>query len=167
MTNKKKRTCFVIMPFDTKADVNNEIVNFDEIYEYIIKEVVRDRLNLDVLRCDEIRSPGWIHRDMLKHILEDDVAIVDITTLNANVFYELGVRHALRKSVTVLIRKKGSNIPFNIHGMRVIDYDLGLKGARQAQDDIEQFIRAGIEAGGIDSRVYDVFPDLRISFDKL
>lgn len=51
---------------------------------------------------------------MFEQIAMDDIAIVDITTLNPNVFYELGIRHALRKGVTVLMKKVGSSIPFNI-----------------------------------------------------
>ena len=60
---------------------------------------------------------------MLSTILEDRVAVVDTSTLNANVFYELGVRHALRRSTTVLIQRKGSTRPFNIAGMATLDYE--------------------------------------------
>jgi len=49
-------------------------------------------------------------------------AFVDITTLNANVFYELGARHALKDSVTVLICRGDVEPPFNIEGLRVIPY---------------------------------------------
>lgn len=158
-----KKTCFVIMPFGQKVGLDDETIDFDVVYEHLIKEVVRDKLKLNITRSDEIQTPGWIHREMLRHILEDDVAIVDITTQNANVFYELGVRHALRKSVTVLIRKKSTKIPFNIEGMRIIDYELTLPGARQAQKKLEAFIRNGLEGAENDSRVYDVFPDLHVS----
>src|SRR5262245_43427908 len=129
MTSKQKRTCFVIMPFAQRTDpLTQETVDFDEVYEYIIKPSA-EQLSLSVTRADEIQKPGWVHRDMIKHIFNSDVAIVDITLLNPNVFYELGVRHALRKSITVLLQKKGVDhkkfdLPFNIGGMRVIKYGL-------------------------------------------
>ena len=162
MGSQKKKNCFVIMPFGEKADLGGEVINFNDVYEYIIKEVIKNRLKLNCIRCDEIAEAGWIHRDMLEHIIQDDVVVVDITTLNPNVFYELGVRHALRKCVTVLIRKEGTKTPFNIRGLRMINYDLDIKKASQAQADIEKFIRSGLEHKNNDSIIYDVFPNLKL-----
>ncbi len=162
MNSKKKRNCFVIMPFGEKIDVGGEVINFDDVYEFIIKDVVINRLKLDCIRSDEITKAGWIHKDMLEHIIQDDVVVVDITTLNPNVFYELGVRHALRQFVTVLIRKKATKIPFNIRGLRMIDYDLDIKNASKAKDDIENFVRRGLEQQNNDSIIYEVFPDLKL-----
>lgn len=151
------------MPFGEKPDVDGTVVDFDVVYEYLIKDVL-NRLGLDVIRSDEITRAGWIYGDMFQHILSDEVAIVDITSLNPNVFYELGVRHALRRSVTILIQKKGTRIPFNIRGMRVITYDLDIKSAREAQNEIEKFVRSGLERpGSNDSIVYQVFPDLNVT----
>ena len=161
-TPDRLKTCFVIMPFGEKVDVDGQTVDFDVVYKFIIKAIAK-RVGLSVVRCDEIKKPGLIHGDMIEHILSDDVAIVDITSLNPNVFYELGVRHALRKSVTILIRKKGTKNPFNIQGMRTIEYDLDIESATTAQDEIEQFIRNGLMKPGTDSMVYQVLPGLRVS----
>jgi hypothetical protein len=159
------QTCFVIMPFGEKPDDEEQAINFDVVYDYIIREVA-ESIGLKVIRADKIQTPGWIHGDMLAHILSDDVAIVDITSLNPNVFYELGIRHALRKSVTIMIRKKGTKNPFNIQGMRTIEYDLDIKSATKAKKEIEQFIRNGLAKQSNDSMVYQVFPGLRVSFTK-
>src|SRR5262245_10603472 len=102
-------TCFVIMPFGRKKDIDGAEIDFDAIYDYVIKPAVALRPDLDCLRCGDIDAPGWIHGRMLRNIYEARVALVDTSTLNANVFYELGVRHALRKSVTVLLRSKGTS----------------------------------------------------------
>ena len=155
--------CFVIMPFGEKKDAQGAVTDFDVVYEEIIEEVMEKRLEIKCLRSDKVQAPGWIHRDMLQHIVQADVAVVDISTLNANVFYELGVRHALRKGVTLLIRKKGTQIPFNIRGLRIIEYDLDIKSAHKAQDEIEQFIRNGLKAQINDSLVYEIFPQLTVS----
>ena len=120
-----KKECFVIMPFGDKKDAEGKVINFDEIYTYLIKNTVEalDDPPMTCIRCDEIAESGWIHGKMFQHVYEAAVAVVDITSLNPNVFYELGVRHALADSVTVLIRRKGTEIPFNIQGLNVIEYD--------------------------------------------
>jgi hypothetical protein len=156
------KTCFVIMPFGEKLDIGNQQVDFDVIYKRLIKPPL-EVLGLKVMRCDEIPNPGSVHRDMLKHIFEDDVAVVDITTLNANVFYELGVRHALRRGVTVLLRKKGTTSPFNIQGMRTIEYDIDLEGAELARDALRRSVEHALAHPANDSLVYEVFPNLTVA----
>ena len=159
------KTCFVIMPFGEKPDVDGQIVRFNDVYNYIIKPVAQ-RVGLEVIRSDEIQTPGWIHGDMIQHIFSSDVAIVDITSLNPNVFYELGVRHTLRKAVTILIRKKGTKNPFNVQGMRTIEYDMDIASAAEAQNDIEKFIRNGLKKMNNDSMVYQILPNLRMSIPQ-
>jgi len=156
------KTCFVIMPFNKKRD-GAEVVDFDEeVYRTIIKPPV-EKLGIECVRCDEIEEAGSIHRDMFRHILEDEVAVVDTTTLNANVFYELGVRHSLHSSVTVLIRRKGTETPFNIGGMRVIEYDTHDPASVDAtRAKIAEFIRNGLQRYESDSPVYDNLPGLRV-----
>jgi hypothetical protein len=120
------RTCFVIMPFRTKTDAaRGDEVDFDRVYDEIIKPAV-ERLNdqgfvIEVIRSDRVARAGLIQERMIEYIADADVAVVDITTQNPNVFYELGVRHALRDRVTVLLRRKGTPYPFNIAGMTAIE----------------------------------------------
>jgi O-acetyl-ADP-ribose deacetylase (regulator of RNase III) len=162
MENNKPKTCFVIMPFGEKPNIDGEVINFDHVYEYIIKKSI-ESLDITCIRCDEIGEAGSIHEDMFQHIFEDDVAVVDLTSLNANVLYELGVRHALRDSVTVLIQKKGTPIPFNIQGFRIIEYELDLPGIDKAQKDIAEFVRGGLDKPeNNDSVVHKVLPDLKV-----
>jgi O-acetyl-ADP-ribose deacetylase (regulator of RNase III) len=100
---------------------------------------------------------------MLRHILEDRVAIVDTSTLNANVFYELGVRHALCRSVTVLIHRKGTSWPFNIAGLSSIEYATTPRGLAAARDTIRTFIVNALnDPGATDSLVYSAIPDLQV-----
>ena len=65
-----------------------------------------------------------------------------------------------------MIRKKGTKNPFNIQGMRTIEYDLDIKSATKAKKEIEQFIRNGLAKQSNDSMVYQVFPGLRVSLAK-
>ena len=144
------------MPFGEKLDADGHVIDFDKIYQYIIKQAV-ESTGIRCLRCDEIAESGWIHADMFEQILKADVAVVDITSLNANVFYELGIRHALVDAVTVLIRKKGTHAPFNIQGLRVIDYDpLDLASVDNAKRQIASFIQNGLRYRVTDSPIHQV-----------
>lgn len=162
MNQPAKKKCFVLMPFGEKIDHDGQKIQFDTVYKYIVKEVA-ERTGLECVRSDEVAAAGWVHKDMIEHILHDEVVIVDITTLNPNVFYELGVRHALRPCVTILIRMKGTNLPFDIRGMRAINYGLDVESADKAKQEIEQFISNGLKNKDPDSLVYDVLPGLKIS----
>src|SRR5688572_7033261 len=114
--------CFVIMPFGEKVDLKGRKVKFDDIYAKLLAPAISNS-GLQPVRCDELYESGLIQRKMLEHIRDARAAVVDISLLNANVFYELGVRHTLRKAVTVLVRRKGTSVPFNIGNMNVIEYD--------------------------------------------
>jgi hypothetical protein len=150
-------TCFVIMPYGKKTD-GGVTTDFDRVYDDLIKVAVEDA-DVECQRCKDIEHAGPIHKEMLEQIFKSDVAVVDISHLNANVFYELGVRHALAPSVTVLIRRKGTPLPFNIQGLNVIDYD-PRKPAEMAaaKGRITRYIRNGLRRGTADSLVHVLIP---------
>jgi tetratricopeptide (TPR) repeat protein len=157
-----KKRCFVIMPFGKKLDEADVEVNFDEVYEKFIKPTV-EGAGLNCIRCDEVDEAGNIHKRMFQLIWNADVAIADVSIPNPNVFYELGIRHALRKAVTVIIRNKNATLPFNIVNMSAIEYDFaGGKGGDEARTRIRNAISTGIMEGRSDSHVNETL-DLRIS----
>lgn len=113
---------FVIMPFSEKWS--------DETYD-IIKEVCKN-LDVNLNRADEILGSQSIYNDIITNIVESDIIIADITVKNANVFYELGYAHALKKNV-ILIRQPNDNVPFDIAQFRYIEYELSFKKAKEFQ----------------------------------
>jgi O-acetyl-ADP-ribose deacetylase (regulator of RNase III) len=159
--------CFVIMPFGEKTDVDGVTISFDEIYERIIQVAITGepmrRANgpeLECIRCDRIAQAGWVHRLMISEICDAEVVIVDLSTLNPNVFYELGVRHALRRNVTVLLCRKGTKTPFNIAGFNYIPYDpTHLDDLQSVQTQIANFVVNGLRTGHRDSLVYEVLEE--------
>jgi O-acetyl-ADP-ribose deacetylase (regulator of RNase III) len=159
--------CFVIMPFGEKIDVDGKTILFDDIYDNVIKPGVSGepmRLAggpaIECVRCDKIAQAGWVHRLMISHIHDAEVAVVDLSTLNPNVFYELGVRHALRRSVTVLLCRKGTKTPFNISGFNHIAYDPEDENdLRSVSDQIAKFIVNGLKGGTRDSLVFEVLEE--------
>ena len=76
----------------------------------------------DVMRADRITEPGSIHDHVIHHLLEDDLVIADLHKHNANVYYELAVRHTTGKPC-ILIAEKGDVLPFDVHGLRTIFID--------------------------------------------
>jgi len=159
------KKCFVIMPYGSKPDPENEgaTIDFDEIYNHLIKKTVEVDLKMDCERCDMIDESGWVHEQMFKRIYQSEVAIVDLTSLNPNVFYELGIRHALVESVTILILREGTTkIPFNIQGFKVIKYNPAkMSSVDEAREKIAGFIRNGLDSRNNDSPVHQVL-DLKI-----
>jgi hypothetical protein len=102
-----RAVCFVIMPFGRKPDPSGRIVDFDRIYAAVIAPAV-EAAGLAVVRADEEKGAGFIHKLMYERILLSEFAIADLTILNANVYYELGIRHAARPETTVLTMALGS-----------------------------------------------------------
>lgn len=156
--------CFVIMPYGKKKSaVSNRSVDFDKVYDEMIFPAVENFLGLRCVRCDRIDEPGSIHKRMMAQIFESRVAVVDTSTLNANVFYELGVRHALKRAVTVLIQEAGTGSPFNIAGLATISYKLTKPGMADAIQTIQTYIKNALaNPNGTDSLVYDALPQLRV-----
>jgi O-acetyl-ADP-ribose deacetylase (regulator of RNase III) len=158
-------TCFVIMPYGEKtADGGTRVINFDHVYDAMIVPAVQGFHGLQCIRCDRIDEAGLVHKQMLNQIFDARVALVDISTLNANVFYELGVRHALCRSATVLIKEEGTPSPFNIAGLKTVSYSIATP---EATADAVAKIRAYVDSAlrnptGTDSLVFEALPHLRV-----
>lgn len=157
----KGKKCFVIMPFGKKP-VDGIEFDFDAVYHNLIKPAVEE-LELECTRCDEIIDTGSIHFKMFHGIFEADVAVVDITSLNSNVFYELGIRHALNKYVTLIISKAGTNPPFNIRDLTTLSYSIdNADEINRAKQAIQEHIQNGLDKLSVDSFVHRVLDNLTV-----
>jgi O-acetyl-ADP-ribose deacetylase (regulator of RNase III) len=174
-TPTRSKNCFVIMPFgkklirdglvidtvdgdDAAEPAGGKIVDFEHIYRFLIENTIKG-MNINCIKANRIPRAGWIHFEMFHQIKDSDVAIVDITALNPNVFYELGIRHALAKHATILIRQGGTRIPFNISGLNVIEYPDDLSNeqrVRHARQQIRQFVQHGLNSPHVDSPIHSV-----------
>jgi hypothetical protein len=120
--------CFVLMPFGRKPSAAGVTVDFDAVYAELIAPAIA-QAGLEPLRADEELVGGIIHKPMFERLILCSYAIADLTTANANVFYELGVRHALKNASTALIFASGSGpLPFDVGLLRGMPYDLGHDG---------------------------------------
>ena len=123
----KKQLCFILMPFGMKAGADGSMINFDRVYQDLIAPAVRDA-ELDPIRADQEVTGGIIHKPMFERLILCPFAVADLTTANANVYYELGVRHAFKPFSTVQIIAEGSRLPFDVQMLRTIPYTLGTDG---------------------------------------
>jgi hypothetical protein len=159
---------FVAMPFGKKPDPHSGVtIDFDAIYEKGIRPAVKG-LEVDLVRADEERGGGIIHLQMFQRLLVAEVAIVDVSIENANVYYELGVRHTARPQSTIVMRARGVPMPFDIRMIRAVTYDLTdgtlSKTAAAAlsaalRERLEDALRDGF-AEQTDSPIFQLIPSL-------
>ena len=123
-----KPLCFVLMPFGKKPNVSGSLIDFDSVYNELFAPAINEA-GLEPLRADEEMTGGIIHKPMYERLILCEYAIADLTTANANVFYELGIRHAVRPSSTLLLfAEGGGQLPFDVAPLRAISYRLSAEG---------------------------------------
>ncbi|OXM17330.1 hypothetical protein [Paenibacillus herberti] len=117
------KTCFVIMPI---ADADGyEQGHFKRVYDYIIREACK-RAGFKAIRADDVLQTNVIVVDIIKQILDCDMAICDLSGRNPNVLYELGIRQAFDKPVT-LIKDNLTQRIFDISVLRDVEYSSSLR----------------------------------------
>lgn len=115
---EQSKSCFVIMPI---SDVDGyEAGHFNRVYDYIIKPAC-EKAGFSPKRADMTVQSNYIVVDILKQIINSDMAICDLSSRNSNVFFELGLRQAFNLK-TVLIKDEKTPRSFDISGLRCIDY---------------------------------------------
>lgn len=119
--------CFVLMPFGEKMDHKGRTIDFNQVYELLIKPAI-EACDIEPIRADEELLGGAIHIPMFERLILCDYAIADLTSLNANVFYELGLRHAIKAHTTIPIFAFEKDLPFDLKMQRVLNYSLDETG---------------------------------------
>jgi hypothetical protein len=159
-----KSVCFVLMPFGVKADASGRSIDFDCIYDTIFKPAV-NATGLLPVRADEEQAQGFIHKLMYERLLLSEYAIADLTILNANVYYELGVRHAARPSTTIMTMAGQTGLPFDVAGLRALPYALNSAGtpadaAASGAALVEQ-LKSCIARESVDSPIYQLIDGMQ------
>jgi len=117
--------CFVIMPISEPENSNYETGHFSRVYQNIIIPACK-KADFNPVRSDDINEAECIAISILKRIQSAEMAICDISTKNANVMYELGLRHALYKPVTIIKDNMTDDI-FDIYSIRSVVYNVSLR----------------------------------------
>ncbi len=151
MKMAKKKICFVVAPIgEEESEVRKRS---DQILKHVIEPSATE-CGYKTIRADKIDKPGVITSQVIQHVVEDPLIIADLTGHNPNVFYELAIRHALRKPFIQMIQK-GEKIPFDVFGMRTIYIDhRNLDSVGEAKNEIVNQIRnLEQDAGNIESPI--------------
>src|SRR5580693_6220780 len=118
---------FIVRPFGTKSGID-----FEGVQKYLIAPALA-ALDIQGGTTEPFLQSGNIRTDMFQQLLVADIVIADISIHNANVFYELGIRHALQPKRTMLVRAKSKKdpkerdpldeVPFDLRTDRYLEYD--------------------------------------------
>lgn len=125
---------FVLMPFGGE---------FDDLYVDVLKPAV-NQMNLSIGRADDMFGPSNIVDEIWSSILSAKALLIDCTGRNPNVFYELGLGHAIGRS-TILIARNDSDVPFDIRHLRYIRYEYTPRGAITLTTALQNSIRTVLE----------------------
>lgn len=143
---------FVVMPFGKKKGINDQPFDFNAIYKQLIKPAI-EAAGFEPFRADEETSSGDILTDMFQELLLADMVVCDLSIDNANAFYELGIRHALRKRGVVHIQAGRAYMPFDIFNVRTLPYHItpeGLPDPEHIRNDIKAIARLIRDTGASD-----------------
>jgi tetratricopeptide (TPR) repeat protein len=158
------------MPFGKKPSSMGFLIDFDSVYSDLIAPAIIES-GLDPLRADEEMTGGIIHKPMFERLILCEYAVADLTTANANVFYELGVRHSVRQWSTVLLFAKDSGqLPFDVASLRALGYHLTKEGKVEYSENTERELVKRLkeaiksQSTAIDSPIFQLvegFPEIK------
>src|SRR5262245_28208701 len=120
---------FALMPYGTKEDID-----FKRVYGDLIKPAL-EAAGFEVFRTDEEMRAGDIRTDMFQELLLSDLVVADLSIDDPNVWYELGVRHALRARGVIQIQTQRQHLPFDVYTDRALRYHIkdGVHDAEQIE----------------------------------
>ncbi len=143
---------FIVRPFGIKQNID-----FEKVDKELIQPALKE-LNIIGITTTAIVEQGNIREDMFAQLLIADLVIADLSIHNANVFYELGVRHSLRDKKTFLIRCSKDEVPFDIKTDRYLSYPEN--DPASALESLIAGIKATLISDRVDSPVFYMLPKL-------
>lgn len=148
VSDPKTKYCFVLMPI---ADVAGyEAGHFGRVYEHLFKPAIT-AAGYTPIRADDTVKTDYIVVGIIQKIVDSSMVLCDFSSRNANVMYELGIRHAFNKPV-VLVKDQSTEKIFDIQGLRYHEYDQSLR-VDSVSKDIQKISQAiqQTASGGVDS----------------
>ena len=129
--SKSHGKAFVVMKLDG---------SYDELYREVIVPTA-EKFELRAFHAGDMFGPGFILDDIVNSIVESKVVIAEITSLNPNVFYEVGYAHAIGKP-TILLAEHGKALPFDISGYRCLFYENSIGGKAKVEQALQKHLEA-------------------------
>jgi hypothetical protein len=120
-------SCFILMPFGKKKGPENIEFDFDYISETLIKPAII-AAGLTPVRTDAEQTGGIIHKAMYERLALCDYAVADVSSVNANVYYELGMRHTVKPYTTICLKSDKTRLAFDLNLNRTYTYSIDENG---------------------------------------
>ncbi|MCV2395188.1 hypothetical protein OEB99_12795 [Actinotalea sp. M2MS4P-6] len=167
-TPEGRPTAFVAMPYGRKFDPDTRrFVDCDATFDRVYVPVLED-LDLEWQRADLEADSGIIHIGMIDALASSDLVVADLLTGNANVAYELGIRHALARRATVVTRPRVAgvstvqSVPFDLRPNRHVTFAVDRDGvtddeATAAVTELRRVLQGVLASATIDSPVLALF----------
>ncbi|MFW8594953.1 hypothetical protein [Cribrihabitans neustonicus] len=116
---KKEKTCFVISPI---GEEHSEVRRHADCFlEYIAKPALQGTDYGEPVRVDKLDKSAHITTTIIQHLMDADLVIADLSGVNPNVFYELGIRHAAQKPC-IMLSNWNPAPPFDVSGVNIIRF---------------------------------------------
>lgn len=132
-----KFKCFIVMPFgDTDLQV---------VYEDFVRPTIENECELVCERGDDVFGSNVIMDDIVHSIESADIVVADLTEKNANVFYEVGICHTLKKPV-LLLAQSIDDVPFDLRHRRVLLYEYSPRGCKRLENTLKDNLNAMLDA---------------------
>jgi hypothetical protein len=113
---------------------------YDDLYKDVVKGVC-DAYDVSARRADDAVGPGIVIADIISEIAAAQLIIADISPANPNVYFEVGYALALKKP-TILLAKKGTPLPFDVAGFRVLFYEDSIGGKGKLEEGLRRHVSA-------------------------
>jgi len=149
---------FIVRPFGRKKDGQGNEIDFDRVERELIAPAL-ERLGIEGRTTIDIIEAGNIRVDMFRRLLLADLVVADLSIHNANVFYELGIRHALRNCHTFMLRCKADQPPFDLQTDRYFVYER--EAPASGLDALTEALSRTIDSRTKDSPVFMSLPNLK------
>ena len=143
-SSRYKCDIFVVMPF---------ALQFAPVYEDHLRTVA-NKLGMSIARGDDFFTNGDIMDEIWTALTSAKLVIADCTGRNPNVFYEIGLAHAIGKP-TLLITQSSDDVPFDLRHRRYLEYEFTPRGMKTFQQKISKTIKTVLEEESLPSFLQD------------
>lgn len=155
-----EKKCFVIMPYGKDDAAKKE---YGRVYDFLIKSAV-EKMGLKCIRSDLEGKGGYIFGNVIDDLATCPILIADLSDLNWNVAYELGMRHVFHKNGTILICNSTykDQIPFDVQSLNIFFYPPDwLDSYEELRDQLKKAIEGRLNGKTQnDSPVHEKYPYL-------